>query len=614
MKTTKTFCTFQRSSSAWLIIRCSNLKRVSLVLPNSSRFLGAIPANRPRAFVRWTISTVRCVVALLMGTILLSEANAQSTFDPGETYQLSVSSQGVKKYLAVAGASNNLRQGAKAILWDDVDQDDIRWIFERIGGDSYKIKNRRSGLYMAVAGGSTGPGARIVQWPDVGQRDLTWSIESIGSGNYKLRNRGTRHYLAVSGGRIKNGQDVVQWGDEGQSDLVWKITKDESTELNTLNTPPRGLERSYGYGSLPRSEQTPLLVVLSEFRNRRLDQPLDFYDKLVFGPAFPNVADQFRAYAGTSVFSRAAVIKIRHEHDWQNIPSNFDSVVVRRGLDESGLDINSLDTNRDGKVTKDELAVLSINSNLADGAWPSAQTRGVPTIVVGGKRLERLTISSVHHSGDVNLYVHELAHQIKNLDAVDVYGPGSVSPRPNIRATVMSLHSRQSETRGPLFLDPYHRIRAGWLLPRVHYPTSTRTSSWISAQPDAAYSRAPVILHGTGRTANEFFILEHRAPTRIAHDGGGLPAGLAIWYLQVDSSYRSVDFMWPPPVRAVPKGTGSMGANYIIGVGNTPASGGYWTGSDGEASLNWGDGSDSGIRVRVKGTSGDDMEVEWWRE
>ena len=415
----------------------------------------------------------------------------------------------------------------------------------------------------------------------------------------------------MAGGRIVNGQGAVQWSDVGQGDLIWNIELDQTKPKDRMNLSSSRDAVKFGFRSQRKLTEVPVLLVLSEFQDRALDESLEFYDSMIFGPSFPNVVDQFQAYAGRSVFRRAGVVKILHRHSWQNIPSNFDAVVTRRGLAASGLDIKKFDTDGNGTITRDELAILSINSNLRTNGFPSAQTRGVRTSF-GGKRIEA-TISSCHHTGDVNLYAHELFHLLGST--VDLYGPGSFGrPRANERATVMSIHAARNQSPGPIFLDPYNRIRSGWLLPRVYYPTGTRTSTTISAYPDAAFSRSPVILHDESRSRNEFFILEYRSPNLVEYDKGGLSPGVAIWYVQIDNAGRPVDFSWPPPVVPLPPNTGSMGANYIIGVGNAPARGPYWTVGTNTASLVWGDGSDSGIRVRVVSTSPDNAVVEWWRE
>jgi len=136
----------------------------------------------------------------------------------------------------------------------------------------------------------------------------------------------------------------------------------------------------------------------------------------------------------------------------------------------------------------------------------------------------------------------------------------------------------------------------------------------ISAYPDAAFSRAPIILHDQNRSSDEFFIVEHRSPDLIPYDQGSNKApGVAIWYVQVNDEGRTVDFFWPPPIVPLDSG-GSMGANYIIGVGNLPATGSYWTEDDGTATLNWGDGSDSGFRIRVDSIDGREALIEYWRD
>jgi len=358
----------------------------------------------------------RLFTGTLLSMVLLvltftGNSYAQSTFDAEQTYQLSVSTKGEKKYLAISGG--HVRRGVPAVLWDDVDQDDIRWTLEPVRGLIHKLKNRKTGLYMAVSGGSSRLGAKIVQWPDVGQRDIQWMVLPQPDGKYKLQNLATRRYLAVSGGRIVNGQEAVQWSDVGQADLIWNIEQDESTPGNELNLSSVRDAFKFGYRSQPKYKRVPLLVVLSEFQDSPLDQSLEFYDGMTFGPAFPNIVDQFQAYSGRTMFQRAGVVKILHRHSWRNIPDNFDAVVTRRGLASAGLNIEKFDTDDNNIISEDELAILSINSNLRPGGWPSGQMRDLITSY-GGKRLKTL-IASTHHGGDINLYAHELMHVLGNL-------------------------------------------------------------------------------------------------------------------------------------------------------------------------------------------------------
>jgi hypothetical protein len=103
-------------------------------------------------------------------------------------------------------------------------------------------------------------------------------------------------------------------------------------------------------------------VVLVEFADVRLSESDDFYERMVFGPAEPNLAGYFRALSqGRFAWSRAGVVRVR-------LPQNAPGASAPAGLDEQimrqvaaqGFDFARFDANRDGRVERRELGVLRL--------------------------------------------------------------------------------------------------------------------------------------------------------------------------------------------------------------------------------------------------------------
>ncbi len=87
----------------------------------------------------------------------------------------------------------------------------------------YRIKNAKSGQYIAVGWGEINNGGQLVQFPDVGQNDINWHIHHDRHGYYNVINRNSRKYMAVSGGSHNEGARVIQWDNVGQTDVKWRI-------------------------------------------------------------------------------------------------------------------------------------------------------------------------------------------------------------------------------------------------------------------------------------------------------------------------------------------------------------------------------------------------------
>ena len=76
---------------------------------------------------------------------------------------------------------------------------------------TYSLRNRNSGKYMDVAGGSAADGADILQWRGTGATNQQFTLTDVGDGAYKISNVATGKVVDVAGGNVNNTANVLQW-------------------------------------------------------------------------------------------------------------------------------------------------------------------------------------------------------------------------------------------------------------------------------------------------------------------------------------------------------------------------------------------------------------------
>lgn len=224
------------------------------------------------------------------------------------------------------------------------------------------------------------------------------------------------------------------------------------------------------------------------------------------------------------------------------------------------VDFTTFDTNNDGRVRSEELALLVIvagyessyginasgvslsNDNSSPRVWgqsrsfaPSSSGISAPTQTAGGKtvtidtRSNGMTYSIVgelhgSHAATMGIMAHELGHSL--FDLPDLYDTSSASNG----VGVWSLMSYGSWGKAlgdvyagetPVSLDAWSRVAMGWVTPSLPISDSVVT---VNA---AASAEDNVILLPTSRS-NEYFLVENR-------QNSGYDAGL--WYFLYTSNF-----------------------------------------------------------------------------
>lgn len=148
-----------------------------------------------------------------------------------------VFAQNITIYSPYAGRNASVEGGKTTsntpiISWEDDCQSDIVWTKVNVAGSSnFKLKNIKSGKFMAVASAGTVNGSKIVIFDDKGQSDILWVTEPASSGHVRIKNVNSGKYLGIEGASKNNGANLVLWENKNQEDINWVFRS-----LGNLNT------------------------------------------------------------------------------------------------------------------------------------------------------------------------------------------------------------------------------------------------------------------------------------------------------------------------------------------------------------------------------------------
>ena len=248
------------------------------------------------------------------------------------------------------------------------------------------------------------------------------------------------------------------------------------------------------------------------------------------------------------------------------------------------------DRNHDGKVSHDELAMLWIYPGFGD-----ARGRGFNPAVVKVSSLsgpsQGVQLGLLVRGGattSMETIAHELGHQTLGLP--DLY-PGGGYPGVG-QFSLMAAEGSDTHTyRWAKHLDPWAKIKLGWLAPKVITQDGSYTFKAVEKNPDA------YIIYNPNRGTKEYFIIENRWPTGSFEYR--LPdKGLAIWH--IDESHENQSHWGRKTIRLV----SPLGNTPALWDSADPTTGYDLTPTSNPTNTNWNDGTASGVSIKQITVSG----------
>ena len=194
--------------------------------------------------------------------------------------------------------------------------------------------------------------------------------------------------------------------------------------------------------------------------------------------------------------------------------------------DKANPDFNyaAYDTDGDGVLEINELPILIVKPQKNPfGTNRRVFGSQVPPqdLIVDGVKIPKMSeayIGPPLDEADLGLVAHELCHHV--FKGADMYSNPPLAGSPE-NYSIMDVSYK------PYHLDPYHKLKLGWLNPRL-----VERSGWYTLR-DVETTGDALILHDPNMGPSEFFIVENRWPGNSFDQG--LPSkGLAVWHVRED--------------------------------------------------------------------------------
>lgn len=277
----------------------------------------------------------------------------------------------------------------------------------------------------------------------------------------------------------------------------------------------------------------------------------------------------------------------------------------------AGFDFARFDRNADGLVQPGELELLMIGSgpSVVDGA----ATRFVGRFTIPGRtlRIESRSVCGMGEDFSLASAAHELMHL---LGTIDLYGASGLNQNLTLMgATIYGV----ADNRQVYHLDPWHKMRLGWVTPRIHAIHDPGASDFLTAVSSsgaaAIEGKRPILVYDPRRydvaaRAGEFFLVEYRNPSLGFYDGNAASRGLVVWQVRSDATGGLSQIASLTRPGGTDASLNTFGATTGVRGGNRA-----WTSAEGAVTLRYIDGTDAGVRVRAGADSATSHSiwVEW---
>jgi len=425
-------------------------------------------------------------------------------------------------------------------------------------------------------------------------------------------------------------QVSLQWSMDGTGT---GYLADRNMTVMAFTAPCPDLNSAFTYIEPESSNRNLLVICWDPHRPEHPAPPIIDINKLIFGNAAPSVRDYFIVNSNDRLFIDNPGIL-----GWYDADKSADHYWAADDLGDSNgdgwihghvekwaeaickadpfFDFASYDSDGDGKLTPDELSILMVipqNSPFGTNRTPVAKEypSAEPLIVDG---VEITLIAEAYIGAPLNLPVvtHELSHAL--LDQPDMYFSFFLP-------YAAGAYSLMDISYADAHLDPFSKIRMGWIQPAIVHQTCTVPIDAVEL------SHVAYVLYDPAHGSQEYFIVENRQPN-LAYDTNLPDAGLAVWQIMEDPDVYG-NLPSPTGVNAAdwatidPGDWGRRAIRMIRPVYGPPFDNrlALWDGSDPQtgynllsddpdpahATLKWYDGTPSGFAVKNISASGTNM-------
>ncbi len=319
------------------------------------------------------------------------------------------------------------------------------------------------------------------------------------------------------GGELAGVVTITEGSQESILDIfgIGKADKPWLGEIDQLVVQYDGIKPTYG--------ERRVLFVLWDPHFPNLPKPDKGELKSDIFGAFPSVRTWFtESSLGKLRIKEVGILgwyDATMPEDWYNGQGSKDKAVAALRASDNDFDYSLYDDDNNGRIEFDELAVVFGHPGTGGGllrvGGRSLQDDNGNPFSIDGVILNEVAELSMGNLGRrKGLIAHELSHAI--FGAGDMY-----INRTHTRADWYSIMDQD----GPGgHLDPFHKLKAGWLNPRLVNAGGNYELEAVESTGQA------LILYDPYGPSDEYFMIENRWRS-CSHDANLLDEGLAIWHV-----------------------------------------------------------------------------------
>ncbi len=320
---------------------------------------------------------------------------------------------------------------------------------------------------------------------------------------------------------------------------------------------------TFGYRALKKADVRPVIIVPIAYSDEPIDIDLDTIDRYTFGPSDGmNASDYIDTVSlGQAGLRRIALLPTRtlSKRRSENTSDLERGEAVQQALDQ-GIDLMSFDVNRDGVLTEREVLILSIVADPVGvgGGGAGRVCCGQHTSSDGYRKANFCgwTPSFSEHAG-AGVITHEILHMFGAGDMYSIAESGI-----HTGMTIMS-------TPNTTYIDPYFRIKNGWVPPHVVDIAPFRNLYAVQCltlpalyTTDETY-KGPVVFYDSESSRGEHEYLMGELRLRGGMDADIYEEGFSFWYA-LENNAGALQGI----AVALLRGTGAMAMNEVQGDDN----------------------------------------------
>ncbi|WP_054974514.1 M6 family metalloprotease domain-containing protein [Paenibacillus sp. A3] len=350
-------------------------------------------------------------------------------------------------------------------------------------------------------------------------------------------------------------EQVKQWAQEQQ--IVEKIKSNVAPFLDDTDPGP-------SLAPINTGSSRKLLVMLVEFSDIGMKYSDSQWSERFFGDTEGTVKHYYKEVSagkmtiGPAVESYGTagdgIVRVKLGYPHPNTGGNTGAAnqkIVRDAVAAANPYVNfaSFDTNNDGKVTRDELFLVTVTAGYeaaySAGGTPSlwAHRWSAGTWQGDGKTVNLEYIQQGENQGDhmatMGVLVHETGHLFGLPDLYDTDSSSmGVGPHSLMAGGSWGSYGNNHAGSTPVHMDAWSKYRLGWVKPTEVSANGSYTYTLNTVQPSNPNAYNVVKINTS--TPGQFFLLENRG--FVGYDRalekslrGGKP-GIAIWHVDETQS------------------------------------------------------------------------------